>query len=102
MVDDVHEGTNHWEDFEVILKRSGTGLVSDTLSRQEMPLKPEVFHGRDDLVEGIMQFLLQEKPLASAFSAQVGWGRLLFTFRCRFASHQRPVPDWKRYLGAMH
>ena len=30
------------------------------LARQKMPLKPEVFHGRDDLVESIAQLILQE------------------------------------------
>jgi len=34
-----------------------------------MPLKPEIFHGRDDLVEGIGQLILQEETLASAFSS---------------------------------
>ena len=32
--------------------------ASDTVIRQEMPLKPEIFHGRDDFVEDIAQFLL--------------------------------------------
>ena len=57
-VDDMHHKV---EDIRTILKRSGTRPVTDTLTRQEMPLKPEIFHGRDDLVEGIAQLLLQEK-----------------------------------------
>ena len=40
-------------------------LRSDTLTQQEMPLKPEIFYGQDDLVEGIAQLLLQEKTSLS-------------------------------------
>jgi len=57
-VDDIH---NKLENFEVILKRSGTRLISHTFLRQDIPLKPEIFHGRDDLVESIVQLLLQEE-----------------------------------------
>ena len=84
-VDDVHYKVNDVhdkvEDIHTILfklNRSGTRSVSDTLTRQEMPLKPEVFHGRADFVERIAQLFLLEEPLASAFWAQVGWGRLRF------------------------
>ena len=64
-VDDVHhnvEEIHHKvDDIQTFLKRSETRPVSDTHSRQEMPLKPEIFHGRDDLVNGIAQLLLQEE-----------------------------------------
>ena len=33
----------------------------DTVVHQEMPLKPEIFHGRDDFVEEIAQLLLREE-----------------------------------------
>jgi hypothetical protein len=33
---------------------------SDTVVRQEMPLKPEIFHGRDNFVKDIARSLLQE------------------------------------------
>ena len=41
-VDDMHHKV---EDNHTILKRSGTRPVLDSLARQEMPLKPEIFHG---------------------------------------------------------
>jgi tetratricopeptide (TPR) repeat protein len=34
---------------------------SDTVIRQEMPLKPEIFHGRDDFIEDIARSLLREE-----------------------------------------
>jgi hypothetical protein len=52
-VDDIHhkvDDTHHKvDDIHTILfklKRSGTQPVSDALTRQEMPLKPEIFHIR--------------------------------------------------------
>ena len=53
-VDDIHT-------ILFNLKKSGTRPESGTLARQEMPLKPEIFHGRDDMVEGIAKLLLQEE-----------------------------------------
>jgi hypothetical protein len=58
-------GMDDTQEVLVRLKRSGTFPPSDTFVRQEIPLKPGIFHGRDDLV-------------ASAFLPQVGWGRLQF------------------------
>ena len=63
-VDDVHHKVDYMhhkvEDIHTILKRSGTRPVSDSLA-QEMPLKPEIFHWRDDLVKGIAQLLMREE-----------------------------------------
>jgi hypothetical protein len=50
-------------------------LVSDTLLRQEMPMKPEIFHGRDDLVEGIAQLLLPEKTSRVCILGAGGMGK---------------------------
>ena len=83
-VDDMHhkvDGMHHKvEDIHTYLfnaKRSGTGPVSDSLSpsRQEMPLKPEIFHGRDDLVEGIAQLLLQEETSRICMLGPGGMGK---------------------------
>ena len=88
-VDDMHEGIKHTahrvedtankvEDIHKILfklKRSGTMLGSDTLARQEMPMKPEIFHGRDDLVQGIAQLLLQEKTSRVCILGPGGMGK---------------------------
>ena len=51
-VDDIHK-------YLVRSKRSAT--PSDTLARQEIPLKPGVFYGRDDFVEEITLLLFQEE-----------------------------------------
>ena len=66
------------EDIHTILfklKRSGTQPVSDTLTRQEMPLKPEIFHGRDHLVECIPQLLLQEETSRVCILGPGGMGK---------------------------
>jgi hypothetical protein len=81
-VNDMHEGIKHAvnkvEDIHKILfklKRAGTMLVSDTLARQEMPMKPEIFHGREDLVESIAQLLLQEKTSRVCILGPGGMGK---------------------------
>jgi hypothetical protein len=50
-------------------------LKSDTLARQEIPLKPEIFYGRDDLVKGIAQLLLQEKTSRVCIVGPGGMGK---------------------------
>ena len=49
--------------------------VTDSLSRQEMPLKPENFHGRDDLVEDIAQLLLREETSRVCILGPGGMGK---------------------------
>ena len=51
-VDDIHK-------YLVRSKRSAT--PSDTVARQEIPLKPEFFYGRDDFVEEITLLFFQEE-----------------------------------------
>ena len=66
------------EDIHTILfklKRSGTLSVSDSLARQEMPLKPELFHGRDDMVEGIAKLLLREETSRVCILGLGGMGK---------------------------
>ena len=78
-VDDVHHKVDDMhhkvEDIHTILKRSGTRPVSDSLARQEMPLKPEVFHGRDDLVVSIAQLLLREETSRVCILGPGGMGK---------------------------
>ena len=74
----VEETANKVDDIHKILfklKRSGTMLGSDTLARQEMPMKPEIFHGRDELVDGIVQSLLQEKTSRVCILGPGGMGK---------------------------
>ena len=81
-VDDIHkkvDDTHHKvEDIHTILfklKRSGTRHDSDPFARQEMPLKPEIFHGRDDMVEGIAQLLLQVETSRVCILGPGGMGK---------------------------
>jgi len=88
-VNDMHEGIKHTankvddtankvEDIHKILfklKRAGTMLGSETLARQEMPMKPEIFHGRDNLVDGIVESLLQQKTSRVCILGPGGMGK---------------------------
>ena len=74
-VDDVHNKVEDIHTYLFKLKTSGTGPLSDSLTRQEMPLKPEIFHGRDDLVEGIAQSLLQEETSRVCILGPGGMGK---------------------------
>jgi len=69
--DDMH---NKMGEMHTFLMPKG----SDTLARQEMqemPLKPEIFHGRDGLVEGIAQLLLQEETSRVCILGPGGMGK---------------------------
>ena len=74
-VDDMHHKVEDIHTILFKLKRSGTRPVSDTLARQEMPLKPEVFHGRDDFVECIAQLLLEEETSRVCILGPGGMGK---------------------------
>ena len=81
-VDNMHYKVNdtHYkvDDIRTILfklERSGTRPESDTFARQEMPLKPEIFHGRDDMVKGITKLLLQEETSRVCILGPDGMGK---------------------------
>ena len=74
-VDDVHHKVEDIHTYLFKLKRSGMRPVTDSLSRQEMPLKPEIFHGRDDLVEDIAQLLLREETSRVCILGPGGMGK---------------------------
>ena len=74
-VDDVHHKVEDIHTILFKLKRPETRSVSDTLTRQEMPLKPEVFHGRDDFVERIVQLLLREETSRDCILGPGGMGK---------------------------
>ena len=69
------------------------GLL-DTLTRQEMPLKPKVFHGRDNFVEHIARLLLLEETSHVCILGPGGMGKTsvslavveLFIIKERFPS----------------
>ena len=74
-VDDMHHKVDDIHTILYKLKRSETRPASDSLARQEMPLKPEIFHGRDDLVEDIAQLLLQEETSHVCILGPGGMGK---------------------------
>ena len=74
-VDDMHHKVDDIHTILFKLKRSETQAVSDSLTRQEMPLKPEIFHGRDDLVGDIAQLLLQEETSRVCILGPGGMGK---------------------------
>ena len=74
-VDDTHYKVDNIHAYLVKVKRSETRPVSDTLARQEMPLKPEIFHGRDDMVEGIAKLLLHEETSRVCILGPGGMGK---------------------------
>ena len=74
-VDDVHHKVEDIHTYLFNVERPGTRPVSDTHSRQEMPLKPEIFHGRDNVVEEIAQLLLQEETSHVCILGSGGMGK---------------------------
>jgi tetratricopeptide (TPR) repeat protein len=80
--DDMHKDLKHVvnvvEDIQEYVfrsKRSATLLPSDTVLRQQMPLKPEVFHGRDEFVNDIVRLLLQEETSRVCILGPGGMGK---------------------------
>ena len=74
-VDDINSKVEDVHKILLDLSRADTMLVLDPLVQQEMPLKPEVFHGRDDLVQDIAQLLLQEKTSRICILGPGGMGK---------------------------
>jgi tetratricopeptide (TPR) repeat protein len=56
-------------------KRSATMLPSDTVIRHQMPLKPEIFHGRDDLVDEIAHFFVKKSTVHVCLLGPGGMGK---------------------------
>ncbi|KDR71046.1 hypothetical protein GALMADRAFT_75381 [Galerina marginata CBS 339.88] len=62
-------------EFQQIFKRSATVPRSDLVARQQIPLKPEVFYGRDDLVKEISQFLVKKETSRVCILGPGGMGK---------------------------
>ena len=56
-------------------KRSASLLPPDTVVRQRMLLKPEVFHGRDDFVQDMARLLLQKETSRVCILGPGGMGK---------------------------
>jgi tetratricopeptide (TPR) repeat protein len=67
-VDDIHK-------YLFRCKQHATLHPSDTFIRQQMPPKPAVFHGRDDIVKDIAQLLLQEETSRVCILGPGGMGK---------------------------
>ncbi|PPQ84114.1 hypothetical protein CVT26_013224, partial [Gymnopilus dilepis] len=77
VVDKVDNIDNRLEEFHVLLaksKRSAT-VPSSGSARQQMPLKPEVFFGRDDLVAEIAQMLMTDNTSRVCILGPGGMGK---------------------------
>jgi len=76
-------------------KRSAATITSDTVVRHQIPLKPEIFHGRDDLVEEITQWLLRKETARACLLGPGGMGKTSVAL----AVIERP-PIRKQFPGA--
>jgi len=74
-VDDIHNKVEDIHKYLVRSKRSATLLPLDAAVRQEIPLKPEVFYGRDDFVQDITRLLLQEETSRVCILGPGGMGK---------------------------
>ncbi|KDR71136.1 hypothetical protein GALMADRAFT_75322 [Galerina marginata CBS 339.88] len=64
-------------EFEEVLKRSDVVPKprSDAVARQQIPLKPEVFYGQDDLVKEISEFLVKQETSRVCILGPGGMGK---------------------------
>ena len=76
MQKDMKHVVNVVEDIQQYMYKSNrsTTIISSS-DRQQMPLKPEVFHGRDDFVKSIVQFFLQEETSRVCILGPGGMGK---------------------------
>ncbi|KDR71128.1 hypothetical protein GALMADRAFT_807115 [Galerina marginata CBS 339.88] len=72
---DVKQAVAKIEEFEELLKRSAAAARSETVARQQIPLKPEIFHGRDGLVEEVVQALMKEETSRVCILGPGGMGK---------------------------
>ena len=70
----MYEGVEDIKQFLAKTQRSATLCSSDTIV-QQMPLKPGVFHGRDDIIEEITQLLMKEETSRVCILGPGGMGK---------------------------
>ena len=73
-VDDVHEEVKNIKQILADTQRSATLPSSDAIV-QRMPLKPGVFHGRDDIIKEIAQLLMKEETSRVCILGPGGMGK---------------------------
>jgi tetratricopeptide (TPR) repeat protein len=74
-VDVVHEDVRDIKQILARTRQSTTFPPMDTVTRQQIPLKPPVFHGRDSLVEEISQSLMEEETARVCILGPGGMGK---------------------------
>ncbi|KDR85865.1 hypothetical protein GALMADRAFT_234980 [Galerina marginata CBS 339.88] len=78
-VDDIYRDVKHVaarvEEFHDLLERSAMVPRPDMVALQQIPLKPEVFHGRNSLVEEIVQLLVKEETSRVCILGPGGMGK---------------------------
>jgi ATP-dependent Clp protease ATP-binding subunit ClpA len=60
---------------QILAKSQQSATRSSDVVRQEMPLKPEVFHGRDGTVQEITQLLMKEETSRICILGPGGMGK---------------------------
>ena len=73
-VDDVHKDVKNIKQILAETRRSATLPSSDTVV-QQIPLKPGVFHGRDDIIEEITELLMKEETSRVCILGPGGMGK---------------------------
>ena len=63
------------KDIKQILAKTQQSAIRSDVVRQEMPLKPEVFHGRDGIVQEIIQSLMKEETSRVCILGPGGMGK---------------------------
>ncbi len=74
-VKDVAKKVENISTYLLKSKRSSTMLPSDTVIRHQTPLKPEIFHGRDDLVDQIARLLVKKETAHVCLLGPGGMGK---------------------------
>ena len=69
----VHEDVKDIK--QILAKTRQSATPPSDIFRQQMPLKPEVFHGRDDIVQEITQLLMKEEKSRICILGPGGMGK---------------------------
>jgi Cdc6-like AAA superfamily ATPase len=72
-VDDMHEDVKDIR--QILAKTARRSAMPDTVIRQGIPLKPEIFHGRDGLVEEIARSLMKAETSRVCILGPGGMGK---------------------------
>jgi tetratricopeptide (TPR) repeat protein len=74
-VDHLHERFDKFDHILTHLNNSSAHTASNTLARQQMPVKPRIFHGRDNLVQEISHLICEEQTSRACILGPGGMGK---------------------------